>query len=53
MEEGGVELERGGVVGVIVREIHLGFEVATIIERIRIDDDETDVPVENVIIVEL
>ena len=53
MEEGAVELERGRSVWVILGEIHLGFEVATVVEGIRVDDDEGDVPVEDVIIVEL
>lgn len=53
MEEGPVELERGRGVGVVWRESHLGFEVAAVIERIGIDDDEGNVPVEDVIIVKL
>lgn len=53
MEKGSAELERGGGVRVIVGEIHLGFEVAAVIQGIGVDDDESDVPVEDVIIVEL
>ena len=53
MEEGAVELERRRSVGIIVGKVHLGFEVTTVVERIRVDDDESDVPVEDVIIVEL
>lgn len=51
VEEGAVELERGRGVGVVVGEIHLGFEIAAVIEGIRIDDYECDVPVEYIIIV--
>ena len=53
MEEGAVELEGGRGVGVVLGEIHLGFEVAAVVERIGVDDDEGDVPVENVVVVEL
>lgn len=53
MEEGPVKLERGRGVGIIVGEVHLGFQVATVIERIRVDDDESDVPVEDIIVAEL
>ena len=53
MEEGPVELEGGRGVGVVLGEGHFGFEVAAVIERIGIDDDEGNVPVEDVIIVEL
>lgn len=53
MEKGAVELERRRCVGVVGGEVHLGFEVATVIERIGVDDDESDVPVEDIIIVEL
>lgn len=53
VEEGAVELEGGRGVGVVLREVHLGFEVATVVERVWVDDDEGDVPVEDVIFVEL
>ena len=53
MIEGPVKLERGRVVRVVAWEVHLGFEVAAVIEGIGVDDDESDVPVEDVIIVEL
>lgn len=53
MEEGAVELEGGRGIGVVLREIHLGLEIATIVEGIRVDDDEGDVPVEDVVLVEL
>ena len=53
MEEGPVELERGRVVGVVWREGHLGFEVAAVIEGIGVNDNEGDIPVKDVIIVEL
>lgn len=53
MEEGAVELEGGRGVGVVVGEVHLGFEVAAVVERIGVDDDEGDVPVEDVVVVEL
>ena len=53
MKEGPVELERGRVVGVVFGESHFGFEVATVIERVGIDDDEGNVPVEDGILVEL
>ena len=53
MEEGPVELERGWCVGVVLGESHFGFEVAAVIEGIGIDDDEGNVPVEDIIIVEL
>ncbi len=53
MEEGAVELEGGRGVGVVWGEVHLGFEVAAVIEGIGVDDDEGDVPVENVVLVEL
>ncbi len=53
MEEGPVELERGRVVRVVAWEVHLGFEVAAVVKGVRVDDDESDVPVEDVIIVEL
>lgn len=53
MEEGALELEGGRGVGVVLREVHLGFEVATIVERIGVNDDEGDVPVEDVVLVEL
>ncbi len=53
MEEGAVELEGGRGVGVVWGEVHFGFEVAAVIEGIGVDDDEGDVPVENVVLVEL
>lgn len=53
MEEGAVELERGRGVGVVLGEVHLGFEVATVVERVGVDDDEGDVPIEDVVLVEL
>lgn len=53
MEKGPVELEGGRGVRVVGWKVHLGFEVATVIERIRVDDDEGDIPVEDIIIVEL
>ena len=53
MVESPVELEGGRGVGVVLGEVHLGFEVATVVERVGVDDDESDVPVEDVIIVEL
>lgn len=53
MEEGPVELERGRGVRVVVGEVHLGFEVATVVEGIRVDNDEGNIPVEDVIIVQL
>lgn len=53
MKERPVELEGGRGVGVVVGEIHLGFEVTAVIKGIGVDDNESDVPVENIIIVEL
>ncbi len=53
MEEGAIELERGRVVRVVAWEVHLGFEVAAVIKGVRVDDDESDVPVEDVVVVEL
>ena len=53
MEESAVELERGRGVRVIVGEVHLGFEITTIIERIGVDDDESNVPIKDIIIIEL
>ena len=53
MEEGPVELEGWRGVGVVLGKIHLGFEVATVIERVGVDDDKGDVPIENVVLVEL
>ena len=53
MKEGSVELERGRGVGIVLGESHFGFEVAAVIERIGVDDDEGNVPVEDVIMVEL
>lgn len=53
MEESPVELERGRGVGVIVGEVHLGFEITTIIERIGVDDDESNVPIKDIIVIEL
>lgn len=53
MEESPVKLERGRGVGVIVGEIHLGFEITTVIERIGVDDDESNVPIKDIIAVEL
>lgn len=53
MEEGALELEGGRGVGVVLGEVHLGFEVATIVERIGVNDDEGDVPVEDIVLVEL
>lgn len=53
MEEGPIELEGRRGIRVVVGEAHLGFEVATVVEGIRVDDDEGDVPVEDVIIMKL
>ena len=53
MVEGPAELEGGRRVGVVLGEVHLGFEVATVVEGVGVDDDESDVPVEDVIVVEL
>ena len=53
MVESPAELEGGRGVGIVVGEVHLGFEVATVVEGIGIDDDESDVPVEDVIAVKL
>lgn len=53
MVESLAELEGGRGVGVVLGEVHLGFEVATVVEGIGVDDDESDVPVEDVIVVEL
>ena len=53
MVEGPVELEGGRGVRIVLREVHLGFEVATVVEGIWVDDDESDVPIEDVIVVEL
>lgn len=53
VEEGAVELEGGRGVGVVLGEVHLGFEVATVVERVGVDDDEGDVPIEDVVLVEL
>ena len=48
-----VDLDGGRGVGVVLGEVHLGFEVATVVEGIGVDDDESNVPVEDVIVVEL
>ena len=53
VEKRAVELERGRGVGVIEGKGHLGSEVAAVVERIGVDDYEGDVPVVDVIIVEL
>ena len=53
MEEGPVELEGRRGVGVVLGEVHLGFEISAVIEGVRVDDDESNVPVEDVIVVEL
>ena len=53
MEEGSVELEGGRGVGVVLGEVHLGFEISAVVEGIGVDDDESNVPVEDVIVVEL
>ena len=53
MVESPAELEGGRGVGVVLGEVHLGFEIATVVERVGVDDDESDVPVEDVIVVEL
>ena len=53
MVESPAELEGGRVVGVVLGEVHFGFEVAAVVEGVRVDDDESDVPVEDVIVVEL
>lgn len=53
VEEGAVELEGGRGVGVVLGEVHPGFEVATVVERVGVDDDEGDVPIEDVVLVEL
>lgn len=53
VEEGAVELEGGRGVRVVLREVHLGFEVAAVVEGVRVDDNEGDVPVEDVVFIEL
>lgn len=53
VEEGPVELEGGRGVWVVGGEVHLGFEVAAVVERVGVYDDESDVPIEDVIVVEL
>ena len=40
----------GRAVGVISRERHLGFEVATVVHRVWVDDDKGDAPFEDVLV---
>lgn len=40
-------------VRVVLWECHLGLEVGTIVDRVRIDDDESDMPGEDVLVDEL
>lgn len=40
-------------VWIILGEFHFRFEIATIVERVWVDDDESNVPVKNVICTQL
>ena len=53
MEERPVELEGRRGVGVVLGEVHLGFEVSAVVQGIGVDDDESNVPVEDIIVVKL
>lgn len=53
VEEGAVELEGGRCVGVVWGEVHVGAEIAGVVEGGGVDDYEGDVPVEDVVVVEL
>ena len=53
VEEGMCELKGRRRVRVVGREFHNGQEVAAIVERVWIDDNEGDLPVEDVVAFEL
>jgi len=40
-------------VGVVARECHLGLEEGTIVDRVRVDDHEGDMPFKHVLVDEL
>ena len=44
------ELEVGGRVGVVGGELHDGFEVAAVVERVRVEGHEGDAPFEDVLV---
>ena len=48
--EGTGELEGWWGIGVVFREGHVGFEVAAVVEGVRVYDYKGDVPVEDVIL---
>ena len=38
---------------IILWEVHLGLEIPAVVERVRVEDDESNVPIEDVIVMEL
>ena len=53
VEQGFDESEVGRIVGVVLREFHLGLEVAAVVLRVRIQDYESNNPLKDVIVNEL
>ena len=53
VEDGMIELKGRRAVGVVGWEVHFRFKIASVVEGVGIDDDESHVPVEDVIMVEL
>ena len=47
VEERAQELEGGWVVGIVAGEGHFGFEVAAVVEGVRVEYYERDVPFED------
>lgn len=53
MVEGTGELEFGWGIRVVGREFHVGQEVTAVIPGVGVDDDEGDLPVEDVVVFQL
>lgn len=53
VEQGTEEAEGGGRVRVVVREAHFGEEVASMVEGGRVEDDQSNGPLEDVVVNQL
>ena len=49
MPERALEPEVWGLVGVVFGEFHRGFEVAAVVEGVRVEDNKGDTPFEDVV----
>ena len=38
---------------VILWEVHLGLKISAVVERVRVEDDESNVPIKDIIVMEL